>query len=118
MAKPIGPKSMLIRNAIAANPGKGNTELAEIINFSERANQGGVTVTAMDVAQQKQALAGELESLKKQASALEPRKAYIGKFRSPDEVHLLKRGEVMQPMEVVSPGALSRDAIHEAYFGH
>jgi hypothetical protein len=56
MAKPIGPKSMLIREAIAANPDTGNTDLATIINFSERANKAGITVTPMDVAQQKQAL--------------------------------------------------------------
>jgi peptide subunit release factor RF-3 len=31
MAKPLGPKSLLIRQAIIAHPDKGNTELAEML---------------------------------------------------------------------------------------
>jgi hypothetical protein len=36
-----------------------------------------------------------------------PRIIYAGKFRQPDETHLLKRGDVMQPGEVVPPGAVA-----------
>ena len=33
--------------------------------------------------------------------------AYAGTFSTPDVVHRLKRGDVMQPLEIVSPAALS-----------
>ncbi|HET6248513.1 MAG TPA: DUF1553 domain-containing protein [Tepidisphaeraceae bacterium] len=58
--------------------------------------------------QHRQILLAELESLKKRDSAFARPKAYIGIFSNPDEIHLLKRGDVMQPMEVVAAGALSR----------
>ena len=35
MSKPLGPKSLLIRDAIKAHPHMGNTELAELINSSD-----------------------------------------------------------------------------------
>jgi hypothetical protein len=56
MAKPIGPKTALIRDAIKANPDKGNTELANLINSSDARKLDKITVTANDIAQQKQAL--------------------------------------------------------------
>jgi hypothetical protein len=56
MPKPIGPKTALIRDAIKANPDKGNTALAELINSSDSRKQDKITVTANDIAQQKQAL--------------------------------------------------------------
>jgi hypothetical protein len=34
--------------------------------------------------------------------------AYVGRFTTPDDVHLLKRGDVTQRGEAVAPGALSR----------
>ncbi len=37
----------------------------------------------------------------------EPRKVYAGTFRTPDVVHRLHRGDVMQRREVVAPGALT-----------
>jgi hypothetical protein len=39
-----------------------------------------------------------------------PIKIYAGTFRTPDQVHLLRRGDVMQPLEVVGPGILTRVA--------
>src|SRR6476659_7922663 len=56
MAKPLGPKSKLIREAISANPNKGNTELAGMLNGSAERKTDKIKVTANDVAQQRQAL--------------------------------------------------------------
>ena len=62
MAKPLGPKSLLIRQTIAAHPDKGNKEIAELINDSHDRMDDKIKVTPQDIAQQKQAMkkAGEL----------------------------------------------------------
>ena len=61
MAKPLGPKSLLIRDAIKAHPNKGNKEIAELINDSHDRMDDKIKVTPQDIAQQKQAMkkAGE-----------------------------------------------------------
>ena len=41
------------------------------------------------------------------ARATSPMVAYAGTFSTPDVVHRLKRGDVMQPLEIVAPAALS-----------
>src|SRR5262245_19308933 len=56
MAKPLGAKSKLIREAIAANPGLGNKDLADRLNSAEERKQDRLTFKADDVAQQKQAM--------------------------------------------------------------
>ena len=56
MAKPLGPKSRLIRDAIAAHPSLANKELAAFINKSPARKEDGIEVTPIDVAQQKQAM--------------------------------------------------------------
>jgi hypothetical protein len=56
MAKPLGPKSQLIRKAITANPGKGNTELAEMLSAAPERKADKIKVTAQDVATQRQAM--------------------------------------------------------------
>lgn len=56
MAKPLGPKSILIRQAITAHPNKGNTELAEMLNDAEERMDDKIKVTAQDVASQRQAM--------------------------------------------------------------
>ena len=56
MAKPLGPKSLVIREAIKAHPNKGNKEIAELINDSHDRMDDKIKVTPQDVAQQKQAL--------------------------------------------------------------
>ena len=56
MAKALGPKSRIIRAALAAHPGMKNIELAETINHLPESKAEGITVTAMDVAAQKQAM--------------------------------------------------------------
>jgi hypothetical protein len=56
MAKPLGEKSRIIRTAIKAHLETGNTELAEIINAAAARKEDGITVTAQDINQQKQAL--------------------------------------------------------------
>jgi hypothetical protein len=56
MAQPLGPKSILIREAIIANPDKGNTELAAFLSASDERKSDKIKVTAQDVASQKQAM--------------------------------------------------------------
>jgi hypothetical protein len=56
MAKPLGAKSRLIREAIHKNPNKGNTELAEMLSASADRAADKLTITAQDVAAQRQAL--------------------------------------------------------------
>ncbi len=56
MAKPLGPKSLLIRDAIKAHPKKGNKEIAELINDSHDRMDDKIKVTPQDIAQQKQAM--------------------------------------------------------------
>ena len=56
MAKPLGPKSLLIRDAIKAHPNKGNKEIAELINDSHDRMDDKIKVTPQDIAQQKQAM--------------------------------------------------------------
>jgi hypothetical protein len=58
--------------------------------------------------ERRQALTKELEAVRARSAALATPTAYIGQFSAPDEIHLLKRGDVMQPGEVMSPGALSK----------
>jgi hypothetical protein len=56
MAKPLGPKSRLIRDAIKAHPKMGNTALAKLLNGSHARKEDKIEVTASDVNQQKQAM--------------------------------------------------------------
>ena len=58
---------------------------------------------------QRERIASELESLKKRAEELNPTQdAYIGQFSDPEPIYLLRRGDVMQRGEAVTPGALSQ----------
>jgi hypothetical protein len=56
MAKPLGPKTLLIRDAITDHPDMGNKALAEMINGSAARKQDKIEVSANDIAQQKQAM--------------------------------------------------------------
>jgi hypothetical protein len=56
MAQPLGPKSILIREAILAHPDKGNTELAAFLSDADERKKDKIKVTAQDVASQKQAM--------------------------------------------------------------
>src|SRR4051794_39768666 len=76
MAKPLSPKSKLIREALKANPKLGNTELAELINSSDARKEDKIKVTSTDVGNQKQALK-ELNGKAKKAS--KPKKALAAK---------------------------------------
>ena len=62
MAKPLGPKSLVIREAIKAHPNKGNKEIAELINDSHDRMDDKIKVTPQDIAQQKQAMKKSGES--------------------------------------------------------
>ncbi|MDB5331227.1 MAG: hypothetical protein JWP03_2378 [Phycisphaerales bacterium] len=61
-----------------------------------------------EMRERRQTLTKELEALRARSAALATPRAYIGQLSTPDEIHLLKRGDVMQPGEVMSPGALSK----------
>jgi hypothetical protein len=73
MAKPLGAKSLLIRDAIKAHPKMGNTGLAELIMGSDARKEDGIKVTAQDVAQQKQAMK-KLAEGPAATAALKPKK--------------------------------------------
>jgi hypothetical protein len=56
MAKPLGPKSQLIRKAITAHPDRTPKEIAELLNDSDDRMDDKIKVTPNDVSQQKQAM--------------------------------------------------------------
>ena len=56
MAKPLGAKALLIREAIEKHPDKGNTAIAELLNDSNDRMDDKLKFTANDVAAQKQAI--------------------------------------------------------------
>jgi len=53
-------------------------------------------------------LIGEREALQKTLAGPPSPKAYVGRFTAPDTIYLLKRGSVMQRMEIVPPGAMTK----------
>jgi hypothetical protein len=55
-AKPLGPKSTPIREAIQAHPEMGNTELEELINASDARREDKIKVKPGDIAAHKQAM--------------------------------------------------------------
>jgi hypothetical protein len=83
MAKPLSPKSQLIREALKANPKLGNADLAKLINSSDVRKEDKIKVTATDIGNQKQALKAMNATAKKKAkthkapttAATEPRAA-------------------------------------------
>jgi hypothetical protein len=72
MAKPLGPKSQLIRKAITDNPTKGNTELAEMLSGAPERKADKIKVTAQEVATQRQALKNLGATKKAPAAATKP----------------------------------------------
>jgi hypothetical protein len=56
MAKPLGKKSILIREAITAHRGKTPKEIADLLNGSDERMDDKIKVTPNDVSQQKQAM--------------------------------------------------------------
>ncbi len=57
---------------------------------------------------QRETLTAERTRLEQEAARLESRAmAYVGQFTAPDPTYLLRRGDVMQRLEPVTPGALS-----------
>jgi hypothetical protein len=73
MAKPLGAKSLLIRDAIKAHPKMGNTGLAKLINSSDARKEDKIEVKAADVAQQRQAMK-KLAEGPAATAALKPKK--------------------------------------------
>jgi hypothetical protein len=68
MAKPLGQKSRIIREAIQNHSDKGNTAIAEMLNASADRLDDKLSFTATDVAQQRTAL----KNLGKSASGAAP----------------------------------------------
>jgi len=58
--------------------------------------------------EQRAKLAGERDALQETIAKDQPPKAYVGSFTAPDTIYLLKRGNVMQRMEMVQPGVMTR----------
>ena len=56
MAKPIGQKSLLIRQAITAHPDKTPKEVAELLNDADDRMDDKLKFTPNDISQQKQAM--------------------------------------------------------------
>src|SRR5262245_43000234 len=56
MAKPLGEKSRIIREAITANPKLGNTKVAALLNGHDDRKKDKLEFKAQDVAQQKVAM--------------------------------------------------------------
>jgi hypothetical protein len=75
MAKPLSPKSQVIREAISAHPKLGNTKLAETINGAEARKTDKIQVTAADVGNQRQALKALNGKSKKKKKASRSAKA-------------------------------------------
>jgi hypothetical protein len=73
MAKPLSPKSQLIREALKANPKLGNADLAKLINSSDVRKGDKIKVTATDVGNQRQALKAMSATARKKTKA--PKKA-------------------------------------------
>ena len=76
MAKPLGEKSKMIRQAIEAHPDLGNAEIAALLGGSEDRKKDRLEFKAQDVAQQKVALkklAGDAPAKKSKGGR--PRKA-------------------------------------------
>src|SRR4051794_9038416 len=72
MAKPLSPKSRLIREALKANPKLGNADLAKLINSSDARKEDKIKVTATDVGNQKQALKAMNATARKKPQAQKP----------------------------------------------
>src|SRR5262249_20593770 len=53
MAKSFGAKTLLIRDALQAQPDKGPKEIADLINASDARKQDKIEVKPLDVSQQK-----------------------------------------------------------------
>ena len=71
MAKPLGPKSTLIRQAITGHPKMGNKEIAEMLMDSKDRKDDKIKVTPQDVAQQRQQMkkAGQLTAGQRKGGA-------------------------------------------------
>jgi hypothetical protein len=62
---------------------------------------GAPPAAVQKVMDERRALLGELQALNR------PRRAYAGAFRTPDVIHRLERGDVLQKREVVAPGGIA-----------
>jgi hypothetical protein len=100
MAKPLSPKSKLIREALKANPNLGNADLARQINSSDARKEDKIKVTATDVGNQKQALKAMNATARKKAkspkpatsvAASKPQAAHASTAKAANPVELIDR---------------------------
>jgi hypothetical protein len=94
MAKPLSEKSRLIREAIEANPGTGNTEIATLLNGHEDRKKDKLEFKAADVGNQRVAL--------KKASGQPPAKRKAGRRTSKESTP----PTAARPMPPVTAGPL------------
>jgi hypothetical protein len=95
MAKPIGPKSQLIRQALRDHPDKANKELAQMLNAAPERKADKIKVHAGDVAMQKQAMK-RLDSARPKAK----RGRRAGKVARPGTA-MAGRGAQASPVDVI-----------------
>jgi hypothetical protein len=107
MAKPIGPKTLLIRDAIKANPGMGNKELAAKLMDSNDRMDDKIKVTPQDVAQQKQEL--------KKAGVSVPVASAAAKTGRPKGSKTKKVSATPKPVSARSPSASPFDLIDRVF---
>jgi hypothetical protein len=108
MAKPLGAKSLLIREAIMAHPKMGNTRIAATLNGHEARKTDKFEFKAQDVAQQKVAMkkaAGGTTRRRKRKSAVKPAPAAATATRKATTSHEHKNPIVL----VERVFALARD---------
>src|SRR4051794_32194411 len=72
MAKQLSAKSIVIRDAIAANPDLGNTDVAALINGADARKQDKIKGTATHASNQKQAWKAMAETAAKTSAASKP----------------------------------------------
>lgn len=117
MAKPLGPKSLLIREAIRAHADLGNTELAELINSSDARKEDKIKVTANDVAQQRQAMkkAGETVPTPTRGGGMKKGGARGGRRRAAAQASAAPAGLPQSAGAAVAPSASPLDLIDKAF---
>src|SRR4051812_17786068 len=101
MAKPLGPKSLLIRDAIKAHPDLSPKEIADKLNDSQDRLDDKISVKPMDVSQQKQQMKKAEGEAAPAAAAAAPAAAKRGR----------PKGKGGRPRKAAPAGAAPRAAV-------
>ena len=115
MAKPLSEKSLLIRAALAANPGVGNTALAALLNAAAERKTDKLTVSAADVNNQRQAMKAAAVLASGDAEQAQPKHEGNGtpKHRKRRRGHRTKAAAVLAaaPLATAAPAPKQLDAV-------